>query len=97
MIPESARLRVMLARSPEERFAAAVIDFENKFYIQHSRPADFADLRDGLKPYILRELALARMDEVKRFRPETMEQRKSELALAILAIEEELGWGNNAT
>lgn len=93
MIPESARLRLLLSRSPEERFAAAVVEFQNKFYVQHSRSADFADLRDGLRPYVLRELALARMDEVKRTRPETMDARKAELALAILALEEELGWG----
>lgn len=56
--------------TPESRIAAAIKTLQLKFYarFKHRNPEyripDYADYRDHLKPFIDRELAAARLDEL---------------------------------
>lgn len=62
------RRPVALQSSPEARLAAVVvntIDDLNDGKFGHPEVADFADYRDALRPYVAREILLARMAEAK--------------------------------
>ena len=53
------------AATPEERLAAVAHELALHFQDSFSRIPDYADFRDALRPYLVRELLMVRIDEAR--------------------------------
>jgi hypothetical protein len=85
--------RVHLEETPEGRLAAVAralaFEIEERYAQTGSGPAepDYADYREALRPYILRELLLARIDEARKSISLHLTGRVRELAAELAEIE----------
>lgn len=79
--------------TPEGRLAAAArslaIKMEDRFHKTHAGPSepDYADYREALRPYVRRELLLARIDEARKTASAAITSRVKELALQLMECE----------
>jgi hypothetical protein len=85
--------RVRDMKTPEERLAAVArslaIQMQDKLLDAEKLKdvPDYADFRDKLRPYVRRELILARIDEARKLGAITLTTRMKELALELAECE----------
>jgi hypothetical protein len=77
-------------KTPEDRIAAVARTLTHKMYEEHSRLPDYADFRQALKPFIQREMVLARIDEARVSGSSFITSRVKALTRELMAIESAL-------
>ena len=82
--------RIVKESTPEGRLAAVAKSVAVRLRADLRREADYADYRDAMRPYILRELVLARIEEARRCYGDTLTVRMRELALQLDALNKNL-------
>jgi hypothetical protein len=88
--------RVNADSTPEGRLAAVarslMIQMENNFRGTHVGPSepDYADFREALRPYVQRELLLARIDEARRAFGLILTERMKQLTAEFIAVQQEI-------
>jgi hypothetical protein len=82
--------RIVHEQTPEGRIAAVAKSIAVRMRADLRREPDYADYREALRPYIQRELLLARIAEARHSFGETLTVRMRELALQLEAINQEL-------
>lgn len=79
--------RILHGKTPEERLAAVarqlVVNMQNSF----DRRPDYADFRDTLRPFLQRELLLARVDEARASGAYAVTARVRELTKDLMKAE----------
>ena len=88
--------RIKHADTPEERIAAVARSIAFDIEQRHARTGngptepDYADFREALRPYILRELILARIDEARKSISLYLTKRVKELAAELAECEQQI-------
>lgn len=77
--------RYRYEETPEGRIAAIAASVVDRIAELRKHPADFADIRDGIRAAVQREIVYARLAEARKCRNE---KRVSELELDLVQIEE---------
>lgn len=81
--------RVVREPSPEGRLAAVARTLTIRLRERGKEP-DYADYRDAFRPFIRRELILARIEEARHDMGQALTARARELAAELIAVEREI-------
>jgi len=71
--------------TPEGRLAAVAKTIMLRT-AEAKRECDYADFRDALRPFVERELILARIDEARKAAGERLTDRVGELAMELIEV-----------
>jgi hypothetical protein len=82
--------RIAREETPEGRIARAARILCDRTDEKYKHPPDYADFRDALRPFIVRELLLARIDEARRGCGIGLTERVRGLAEELATLEETL-------
>jgi hypothetical protein len=74
--------------SPEGRLAAVARTLVMKMQNQKQGEPDYADFRDALRPYVEREMLLARITEARHVASDCLTARVKQLAAELLEVNE---------
>jgi Mg-chelatase subunit ChlI len=74
---------------PEERIAAVCRAVHEKFHPTAMAP-DYADYRDALRPFIRREIILAKIEEARSCSSAVLTDRIADLARQLADVEREI-------
>jgi hypothetical protein len=80
----------MNGKTPEDRISAVARTLAYKMHSELGRVPDYADFRAGLRPYIRRELVLARIDEARTIGASNMTARIRILNGELMEIEKSM-------
>ena len=88
--------RIDLEETPEGRLAAVAVSLAKQMLADFEKTAagpsspDYADYRDALRPYVRRELLLARIDEARKKHSVALTARVRELANELAECEKQI-------
>lgn len=77
--------RIEREPTPEGRLAAVAKTIMLRA-VEEKRECDYADFRDALRPFVERELVLARIDEARKSAGERLTDRVGELAMELIEV-----------
>ena len=80
--------RITTEASPEGRLAAVARTLAMKMKDGQRGDPDYADFRDALRPYVQREILLARITEARHVASDCLTARVKQLAAELLEVNE---------
>jgi 2-C-methyl-D-erythritol 4-phosphate cytidylyltransferase len=81
--------RIVHDATPEGRLAAVAKSVFSKLKTIRREP-DYADYRDALRPFVRRELILARIEESRKVSGRVLTERMRELAGELMEVDAEI-------
>lgn len=82
--------RIASEPTPEGRLAALAFSIGVQMRDHEKKDPDYADFRDAMRPFVKRELILARLEDLRQTTGATLTLRTAELAKELLDLNKQI-------